>query len=95
MKTITNETIISVHFNDETAPTQMTFSVEVDGRKIAIKDQGCDANDLADITEMAVDGPYYEKTEGLFYHSFDVRNGDMGTPFTSEDIESVLQNITK
>jgi hypothetical protein len=79
---ITEETEINVHFNDLNGPTIMTFSVEDEnGAKQALEDWPCDANDLADIKEMAVSGPHESNEEHLHPYYFVVRNGDLGDPF--------------
>lgn len=79
--TITSESIISVHFNDEIKPTQVQYSVDIEGKKVFLSEYGCDANDLAEIKEMAIGESYYERAEGFHFHTYDVKNSSLATPF--------------
>jgi hypothetical protein len=85
---LTPETIISVHFNDEIKPTQIQYSTEINGKKVFLAEYGCDANDLADIKEMAMGESYYERAEGFHFHTYDVQNSSIATPFEDDMIPS-------
>lgn len=85
---ITSESVISVHFNDEKSPTQMQFSTMIEDQLVILHEQGADSNDLEEIKEMANSESYYEKSESLFFHTYDVKNSSLGTPFEDSMIPS-------
>jgi hypothetical protein len=85
---ITSESVISVHFNDEKYPTKMQFSTMIGEQLVILYEQGADSNDLEEIKEIANSGSYYEKNESLYFHTYDVKNSSLGTPFLNSEIPS-------
>lgn len=83
------ESIISIHFNDEIKPTKIQYSFDHEGKKMFLAEYGCDSNDLTEIKDMAISEAYYEKSEGFHFHTYDVKNGSLGTHFEDSMIPKI------
>lgn len=83
------ESIITVHFNDDIRPTQIQYSFENQGKRVFLAEYGCDANDMADIKELAIEGYTWLSNEHFHGHIYEVKNGSLGTPFTDDMIPNV------
>jgi hypothetical protein len=100
MKGISEETKIRVYFDE--LLENMTYAVDINGKLNVLKDSRCDTNDVLEIRELAgynSELPYeWQKVifsemhedidnEYTYQYYYEVRNGDLITPFEDVDIE--------
>ena len=90
MKTyLNNDSTIQIHFNDVMNPTEMTFATYIDSKLVVLRDEHADRNDIEDVAELAgctIDDAKESREESLYLYFFEVKNANIGTPFTDSDI---------
>lgn len=75
---IATDSILGVHFDDLYRPSIFQYSFD----EILLGENSADRNTLADIQELSgTDTARYCATEGLYPHTFYVKNSDLGTSF--------------